>query len=913
MQKRSVLALLLLAGVAGGSASAQSPLAISGGGTGATTAPAALADLGAEPLGLGDLRRYGWHGDGKTDDTAAFNLALAALPAAGGEVVIPFSALGTVLGSTTIPVNKPVTIRGEGGGPYGQVTILPYNATATIFDVTNSFVTLSDFAISPASAATMKQTSGSYIVVEPSAARFRADRLTLTEFHEGITVTGNTPSIDITQLRGLLNSKGISQSTALLHFQGGLDVRVSDVTANGPQTGDADVKAGIWIEALGDAVISNADIIAMGTDLLVAPGPGQVVTSLWVVDSFLDSAVHGAWFMPGSNGSAAGVVARSRMSNVWAGSNRMGGIRVEAGVDGLDIDNPHVVLNGIPLQNDTDPKPYSGLALQGGTNVRVRGGQIAQNGDNGVYVAPGVSYWSVVNATIGKTAGLAGNANYAVFVDNGSSDYFQVQDNNVAGNGAAATANGAVSDSSSGTHKSVLGNIGDIQAYAAYRDAPTGFLTFRGNQPTYNGYRFVGPEGTPYATIGAAGLTLGTPLPVAQGGTGAKAAQASRANLGVAQHANVRDFGAVDDCRTDGTAAINAALATGLPVYLPGNPNPAACYATSGGIVANGPSVTIFGDGDTTRIAYTGAPGQLFTVGAQGGSTLSMHDMVLSSTVARATAVYATGPVTRATVRNVRIVSNGSSRFENGLIFDNGSVQFGDIDIGASVDVTGYGIWAANTNSLHVGAGSKIMNCMSGIFLRGNVLKTSIDGGASITACQTGIYADTNDAPNPNGTLSADASVSIANAPTAGVNVLQSGLLQLNWGGSIANAGYGINVYPGQAPNAAFSVVGARLSNCSQYAVAISAGVLTVSGSQLYANGTSGSTAPAAGAIYLASAAGAVIVGNRFSGTAPVNGTAYDVVSLAQSGNYVITNNVLSGQVQNNGTNGLVQANILAP
>ena len=922
MQKHGILAWAFLAGVASTTASAQSPVPISGGGTGVTTAPAALANLGGQAqglrnLGLGDLRRYGWHGDGTTDDTAAFVAALNALPPAGGEIIVPFSAPGTVLGSSTIVVDKPVMIRGEGGGPYGQVTIRPQNRTATIFDVTAQFVTFSDLAIDTVDHATTKQTAGSYIVVEPGAARFRADRLTLSEFHEGITVPGDTKSIDIMQLRGFLYSRGNPSSTALLHLQGGYDVRVSDITVNGPGTGTADVRAGIWIESLGDAVISNANVIGMGTGLLVEPGAGQTVASLWVVDSFFDSAVQGVSFAPKSSGSTTGVIVRSRLSNVWAGSNRLGGIRVQAGVDGLDIDNPHVVLNG--LINDTGTKPdpdrntYDGISLQGGTNVRIRGGQIADNGADGVHVAPGVMHWSVANATIGNTAGLPGNGRFAVEIDTGSSDYFQVQDNDVSGNGAVTVANGAVVDNSSGTHKSIVGNIGDTVGYAAYRDRPTGFLTFRGNQAKYNGYRFVGPDGTAYATASAAGLTLGVPLAIAQGGTGATAAQASRANLGVTHYANVQDYGAVNDCKTDSAAAINRALATGLPVYLPGSPDPAACYAASGTLTANGPSVTVFGDGDTSRVTYMGPPGYLFTVGTQGGSTVSMHDMILASTVPNAVAVYATGAVSRASFRNIQLVATEGGKFENGFVFTFSSTQSGDIDIGASIDVTATGIWASNLNALHIGAGSKIINCGAGILLRGNVLKVSIDGGTSISSCQSGIVADTKDTPKPNGTLSADASVSIAHASSVGVNVLESGLTQLNWSGSITNAVHGINIHPNQPPKAAFSIIGARLSNCSQYAIAVSSGVLNVSGSQFYNNGTSGSTAPAAGAIYLESAVGATVVGNRFSGTGAVGGKAYDFVSLAKSGNYVITNNVLSGQIQNNGSNGLVQANILAP
>ena len=887
------LAVLLLA--CAGGASAQTPVA--SGGTGAATAQAALANLGAQPLAPGDLRRYGWHGDGRTDDTPAFNAALAAVPAAGGEVVVPFSEQGTLLavpaagGPAAVVIDKPVAVRGEGGGPHGQVTILPGGPTDTVFSVTAPFVTLSDLAFGPAPGAA-RQTGGSYVVVGgANAARFRADRLTLSDFHEGITVASDVASVEITGLRGLIYHDGDVPATALLHFRGGTDVRVSGVTADGGGAGRA--TAGIWVENLGgDATISGADIIRMGTDLLVNPGPGQIVTSLWVTDSFLDTATRGAlWTTRGG-----GRIVRARLSNVWASSHTHEGIRVEAGVDGLDIDGPHVLLNG-----------GDGIALAGGTNVRVRGGQIAQNGGDGVHVAAGVSYWSVVDATVGATAGLGGNAGYAVRVDAGGSDYFQVQDNNVAGNGPATAANGSVADNSSGIHKSVVGNIGDPQGYSAYRDGPTGFLTFRGNQANFTGYRFVGPDGTAYATAGAGGLTLGGPLAFAPGGS---AAAASRANLGVPQYANVRDYGAADDCRTDSTAALNAALASGLPAYLPGSADAGACYLVSGPLNAAGPAVSVFGDGEGSRITTNAAGGDLVVLGGPGGralSAVSMHDLVLGTAAGHGTAVRATGPVARASFRNLRIVGSGARRFDTGLAFTEAAAgtpggTFGSLDIGAEIDVRDAAVLAANGRELHLGHGSRLANCARGLALGGNVGRTVLDGGATISGCRLGIVAG-DAGPGPNGTLSADPSVSVGAAAEAGVRIQRSALARLNWGGAISGATFCIQEVPGPAGAGAaaggepfYSVAGARLISCSAAGIAVGHGFLSVSGTEFVGNGT---------AIDFASAAGAAIIGNRFAGS------GRDFASSPQSGNYVVTNNVLSGAVQNNGRNGIVQFNIL--
>lgn len=464
--------------------------------------------VGAEPLGLGDLRRYGWVGDGR-DETAVFAAALAALPGSGGEIVVPYSLSGTTIGAVT--VNKSVVIRGEGAGPYGQVLLRPANLAATMFTVTAAFVTFADLMIGPLNPTTSKATAGSYILVQPSAARFRAERLTLVEFNEGVTVAGNVPTVELTNIRGFLYSTGLSQSKALVHLQGGLDVRITGMTANGPGTGTTDIMAGIWVEAVGDAVVSNSDIIAMGTDLLVVPGNGQSVTSLWVVDTFLDTASRGAWLAPTGSGS----ILRCRLSNVWASSHAYEGIRVEAGVDGLDVDAPHVFLNA-----------GNGIALLGGTNVRVRGGQVAQNGVHGIYVAPGVSDFGVAGVTAGAGSGLLGNTQYPVYIAAGASDRYQVVNTAVHGNGTDT-----VFDGGTGTHKAVWNNVGDGRGYRAYRDPGTGHLRLVGTEAGTSGFDFATDDGTVRASINASGLTVGgsaavtvanaaTTVPVAAG-TGA--------------------------------------------------------------------------------------------------------------------------------------------------------------------------------------------------------------------------------------------------------------------------------------------------------------------------------------------------------------------------------------------------------
>ena len=476
-------------------------LPVAQGGTGATTNTSALVSLGAAAMSPYDLRRFGWIGDG-SDESAKIQAAHDAMPAAGGRMVIPGSNLGTGIG-TTINITKPCEIVGQGNGPNGSVLLVPTTQTVTMFNVTAQFCTFDNLSFGPRYPGTTKQTAGSYIMVASTAGRFRASRLMMIDFFEGITVTGNVATFELVDIRGLLYATGKGQTSAFLHLQGGMDVRVSNMILQGPSAAQVDCKAGVWIEALGDAVFSQCNIVGMGTTMLVAPGQGQVVTSLWISNTFLDSAYRGLDLAP----TGTGVILRGRMSSSWASSHIQEGIRVGAGVNGFDVSDSHIFLN-----------TSNGVSLNGGSNVRVLGSQIAQNANNGVYVAPGVSDWTVDGCEIGALSGMAGNTNNPVYVDTGASDRYSVTGNRFRGNGTDT-----VTDNGAGLHKNVSGNIGDIYGYRNYRDAASGHLRLIGTQATYSGFDWFGSDGalalaqldpTGFKVLGSPVLTTVTGQPL---------------------------------------------------------------------------------------------------------------------------------------------------------------------------------------------------------------------------------------------------------------------------------------------------------------------------------------------------------------------------------------------------------------
>jgi hypothetical protein len=96
-----------------------------------STTPRTLTDRFGERLSVKD---FGAVGDGVTDDSAAIQAAINALPATGGEVYVP---AGTYLVNTSITSTKAsVTIRGAGGAGWslGAATSIITTAAIIVFD-----------------------------------------------------------------------------------------------------------------------------------------------------------------------------------------------------------------------------------------------------------------------------------------------------------------------------------------------------------------------------------------------------------------------------------------------------------------------------------------------------------------------------------------------------------------------------------------------------------------------------------------------------------------------------------------------------------------------------------------------------------------------------------------------------------
>lgn len=145
------------------------------------------------------VKNYGATGNGITDDTAAIQAALAAIPSTGG--VLYFPAGQYLYSGSTLSLNKKVTVMGDGGAsgfidvPGASVTslstILFGSETVTLFDVKVKGCAFKDIHACNTSA--VDPSSGAGILVSGSGDSSDGNRT----YYDGITVSGFYIGIDV--------------------------------------------------------------------------------------------------------------------------------------------------------------------------------------------------------------------------------------------------------------------------------------------------------------------------------------------------------------------------------------------------------------------------------------------------------------------------------------------------------------------------------------------------------------------------------------------------------------------------------------------------------------------------------------------------------------------------------------------
>lgn len=379
------------------------------------------------------VKDFGAVGNGITNDTAAFQAAHDALPAGGGAIFVP---AGTYLIRPTITLTKPIVIQGTG---QHSAVLTTDQATGTLFSASGSGTQFRDLRIT----ASVTRTAGEFIYF-PIASRAVVSRVYMTGYFIGIRISGGaTCTIEDCSMRdGAAGGGGagilLDDATSQVN-----DAVIRHVTMDAPS--GAQPSAGIQIKAGSAVQITDCDIIHHTDCLLINPGNGQLVGSVWGLNSFFDTANRGIIVLP----SGTGNVQRLKFTNCWASSHTSNGITLNNTGSGVltevEFVNVTALLNG-----------GAGLSLTAGcSDVTVLGGNFGGNTSHGILVNDGISEFSIIGARAKDLGSTSGNGGRGILVSGTSHDFYTIAHNDLRGNTA-----GALLDQGTGTNARVRDNLG---------------------------------------------------------------------------------------------------------------------------------------------------------------------------------------------------------------------------------------------------------------------------------------------------------------------------------------------------------------------------------------------------------------------------------------------------------------------
>lgn len=353
------------------------------------------------------VKQFGAKGDGVTDDTAAITAAIAAMPW-GGCLYFPS---GYYKISSTININKPGSYVGSGVSS----CFIVQNANTGTFNVTASYVDIIGFTFQPSVGISML-TSGT--VIEIDASYVNIDNFRMFNCHYGIIIHPVVSVVTIS--RGWIRYIHASTGVGIL-IEGGFDLSVFDV-GMWCDTG-VPCSAGIAITGCGDLTLDSLTIMQCGNNILINPPAGNVVASIFLINSFLDTATRGLYICPATGGN----VVRCAATQNWFSSHSSHGIDITSAaggtIDGFDINVAHCFLNN-----------SNGINVFGANtkNVRINQAECAQNVGAGIAFAGSTQRFLIANSRSGDTCGLTGNQ-YGCFIDTGCFGYI-VNANDFTGN-----------------------------------------------------------------------------------------------------------------------------------------------------------------------------------------------------------------------------------------------------------------------------------------------------------------------------------------------------------------------------------------------------------------------------------------------------------------------------------------------
>lgn len=336
------------------------------------------------------VKDFGATGDGVTDDTTAILTAIAA--SSGKRLVFP---AGTYIVASEIAISVPCFIDGE--TPFATV-IKTTSATANIFKCTSGNVSIAGIAFE----SSVTRTAGSYLDTN-SQSNVSLTNFKMTGAFRGITIDGGaivniSSAGKIADIRETVATTGRGIYITGTCFSVSLFGIVMDNSGTQPQ-------AGIYIDSSADVTMNTCNIIRQRVGMLIVPGTGQTVDTVWATNSYFDTSTTGVQIAPTSTGNVKNI----KFTACWLSSHTGNGIDITgsaaATISGVHLVDCEIKANTLAGLNVTDGTGLRDLQVIGG---------LYGNNTSGIAFATAVAEFIINGATLGRGGGVNGNSGFGI-------------------------------------------------------------------------------------------------------------------------------------------------------------------------------------------------------------------------------------------------------------------------------------------------------------------------------------------------------------------------------------------------------------------------------------------------------------------------------------------------------------------
>jgi len=374
-----------------------------------------------------DPRDFGAIVDGRSDDTEAWNLAIAAIEREGGGVL--FVPPGTSR------VEGPLKYKGDNLSIVGSgyvSAIVKFSLRGNLFDFSGNKYLFDSFLLDAPNDAS----AGTLFALNTSTGNVTIGKVLIDGGYNVLALNkGAQLHISDSTFNNFVHD-GIRPGAAW----GGLTT-IHDVIMN--VDGAVNRGACLFFEAGDTFTLTNINAASCHYPIKLMPPPSTALLNVFATNVLADGVGRRDSGGPGwtIDGTAAGsALRRVRITNSWAGINYEDGFKI-VGSDDVAITNSIAInnrRNGIYAAKSSTNMKFIGNSITGSSFG-------APGAYSGIRIDSAVSNFLILGNSIRPIAGVDNTQNYGIDIEGPGNGRYIIRDNDLDGNRAAAIKDGGIS------------------------------------------------------------------------------------------------------------------------------------------------------------------------------------------------------------------------------------------------------------------------------------------------------------------------------------------------------------------------------------------------------------------------------------------------------------------------------------